>query len=110
LFPATMANVTLRVEAGRAWIGATTQSEGRIYLDNSEDKSRSLAPRTVLDLATGAAIPMGGSRLDVTLRVLNAGDARYSAGGYGYTYQGVRYAESVPAATRSVMGEMSVKF
>jgi hypothetical protein len=110
LFPATMSNVSLRLEAGRCWLGASTQSIGRIYLDNSESTDRSLEPRTVLDLSAGARLAVGSTKLDATMRVLNAADQRYSAGGYGYTYFGVRYAEVIPAATRGVMGEVSVGF
>jgi outer membrane receptor for Fe3+-dicitrate len=110
LFPATMANVSLRLERGAGWVAAAAQSIGRIYLDNSEDGSRSLDPRTVLDLSAGGHAGVGGTRIDLTLRVLNAADLRYSAGGYGYAYFGVRYAEVIPAATRSVMGEVSIKF
>ena len=110
LFPATMANVSLRLDAGSAWLGASTQSAGRIYLDNSESVERSLEPRTVLDLAGGARFTAAGAQVGLTLRVLNAGDHRYSAGGYGYTWGGVRYAEVIPAATRAVMGEVTVGF
>src|SRR5262249_20627207 len=104
LFPATIANVALRVEAAHGWVSASTQSVSRICLDNTENKDRSLEPRTVLDLAAGARFRASGAKVGLTLRVLNAGDLRYSAGGYGYTYYGVRYAEVVPAATRAAMG------
>jgi iron complex outermembrane receptor protein len=110
LFPDAMNNVELKLASGDAWVAAATQSIGRIYLDNSEDASRSLAPRTVLNLSAGGIVPVGGSRLSLTLRVLNATNELYNAGGYGYTYLGVRYAEVIPAATRAVMGEVSVRF
>jgi len=110
LFPATMANLSLRFETGPAWLGASTHHVGRIQLDNSESEERSLAPRTVLDLATGTRFRAGGSDVGLTLRVLNAGNHLYSAGGYGYTWGGVRYAEVIPAATRAVLGEVTVGF
>ncbi len=110
LFPATMANASLRVGDRRFWGEAAGRHAGRIHLDNTESAERSLAPRTVLDLACGARFAAGGSKVGLTLRVLNAGNHLYSAGGYGYTWGGVRYAEMIPAAERAVMGEVTVGF
>jgi len=110
LFPATMSHVALRAEAGAAWLGIATESAGRIHLDNSESDERSLDPRTVLHLSAGTRMRVAGAMVDLSLRVLNAGNHLYSAGGYGYTWGGARYAEVIPAATRAVMGEVGVRF
>src|SRR5262249_44766033 len=79
LFPDVLVNLELKVESSRAWIAAASHSAGRIFMDNSQDDSRSIDPRTVLDLSGGTGLSVAGARWDLTLRLLNATDLRYNA-------------------------------
>ena len=110
LFPDLLVNLELRVESTRGWLAAATHSAGRMYMDNSQENSRSIDPHTVLDLSGGTGFRLGASRLDLTVRLLNATNLFYDASGYGYTYLGVRYAEYIPAATRNYMAQVSMRF
>jgi outer membrane receptor protein involved in Fe transport len=88
-----------------------------MYLDHTESKEGSIAPRAVLNLTAGyrrALRPSGGDgappALELSLRVFNALDRRYEPGGYSYLFGGTRYTDFIPAATRSVLGEVRVVF
>ena len=110
-FPAVLGNLSTRL-AWHDWtVGADLRHAGRIYLDNTESVSASIAPRTVLDLIGGVRVSPGATNLSFTLRVLNALDTRYATGGYmDYDAGGNLVPQFVPAATRNVLGELRVTF
>jgi iron complex outermembrane receptor protein len=110
-FPAVLGNLSTRL-AWRDWtIGADLRHAGRIFLDNTESVSASIAPRTVLDLIAAVRVSPAASNLSFTLRVLNALDTRYATGGYmDYDAVGNLVPQFVPAATRNVLGELRVTF
>ena len=110
LFPALLGNAGLRAEWSAFRLGAEGQAAGRIYLDNSESRSASAAPRAVLNLSAGVRLPVGGAHADLSLRVLNAFDQRYVAGGYAYRYGYATYVAYIPAATRSALAELRLEF
>jgi hypothetical protein len=112
-FPAVLANLAARLGWRGANVGAEAQRVGRIYLDNTEEPAGSIGAHTVLNLSAGyrAAQPRdGGPALELTVRVLNALDARYETGGYSYLYAGTRYTDFIPAATRNALAEVRVEF
>jgi iron complex outermembrane receptor protein len=108
LFPSVLANLSARLEWSRVTAGAEIQSVGRIYLDNTETRSASISPRTVLNLLAGLRLPAGSSsRLRVTLRVNNALDLAYATSGYmDFDAAGTLAPQFVPAAKRNVLGEV----
>jgi iron complex outermembrane recepter protein len=110
--PATLAHASLRVSRRGAWAGATLRHAGRIYLDSNESAAASIAPHTVLDLIGGVARRLGGGpELQVSLRVFNALDRKYETGGYmDYDAGGELVPHFVPAATRSVLGEVRIEW
>ena len=110
-FPSVLGNLSGRVLWKGASLGAEVSHAGRLYVDNSEEKSASISPRTVLDLIGGVTVPWGaGSHAELSVRVNNLFDRLYETGGYSYYYQGVKYVELVPAATRNVLGQVRVDF
>lgn len=112
-FPAVLVNLAARLGWRGATVGAEAQRVGRIYLDNTEDPAGSIRSHTVLNLSAGyrALRPRdGGPGLELTVRVLNALDARYETGGYSYLYAGTRYTDFIPAATRNALAQVRVEF
>jgi iron complex outermembrane receptor protein len=112
-FPAVMANLTARAGWGGATVGAEVQHVGRLYLDNTEARDGSAAPHTVLNLSLGyraRPAPAGAPTVELEVRVFNALDTRYETGGYSYFFGGQRYTDFIPAATRSVLGEVRLGF
>jgi iron complex outermembrane receptor protein len=104
-FPALMGNLG----AEWAWRGvalsAAAQHVGRIYLDNTETRDASIAPRTVMNL--GAAWRV--KPVELSLRVLNALDRKYETGGYmDYDASGALVPHYIPAATRNVLGQVRI--
>jgi iron complex outermembrane receptor protein len=111
-FPAVLANAGARLDWKGALLGAQARYAGRIYLDASEDRAASLGPRTVLDLNAGWRRSFaGGSEATFMVRVFNALDLEYAAGGYfDYDDAGNYVPLLVPAATRNVMAQVRVEF
>jgi outer membrane receptor protein involved in Fe transport len=65
----------------------------------------------VLNLSGAWRLPRGdGPAVELRLRVLNALDARYETAGYSYFWEGVRYTDFIPAATRNVLGEIRMEW
>jgi iron complex outermembrane receptor protein len=110
LFPALLGNAGLRAEWRALRLGAEAQAAGRIFLDNSENRAASAAPRAVLNLSAGYRLRLGATRADLSLRVLNALDQRYVAGGYAYRWGYATYVAYIPAATRSALAELRLEF
>jgi iron complex outermembrane receptor protein len=110
MFPAQMGNLGARAAWSALSLGADAQLAGRIYLDNSENRAASIAPRGVLNLSAGYRLRIGTTRADLTVRVLNVLDERYSAGGYAYRWDYVDYVAYIPAATRSALTELRLEF
>ncbi len=107
-FPDRLANVAGTL-AWRAFaLGASVQHAGRIWLDNSESRPVSIAPRTTLDLTASARTRVAGSAAELTLRVFNALDARYETGGY-YDFD-LLEPVFTPAATRNWLLGARVEF
>ena len=110
LFPALLGNLGARAAWRALSLGADAQLAGRIYLDNSESRAASIAPRGVLNLSAGWRLRLGTTRADLSVRLLNALDERYSAGGYAYRWDYVTYAAYIPAATRNALTELRLEF
>lgn len=106
--PDRTANLAARFGWRGAYVRADAQYAGRIWLDNTETKSVSIAPRTVLDLSGGWRTRVAGAAAELSLRVFNVTDERYETGGYFDWDLG----EPVftPAATRNVLGQVRVEF
>jgi outer membrane receptor protein involved in Fe transport len=86
-------------------LSAAAQHVGRIYLDNTESRDASIAPRTVMNL--GAAWRV--KPVELSLRVLNALDRKYETGGYmDYDASGALVPHYIPAATRNVLGQVRI--
>jgi iron complex outermembrane receptor protein len=110
-FPATMGNLSARLGTRGADLGLEARYAGRIYVDNNENPDASVPERTVLDLSAGYARAVGGSRAELRMRVLNLLDRRYATSGYmDYDATGNLVPQFVPAATRSVLGELRLSF
>jgi iron complex outermembrane receptor protein len=110
LFPALLGNAGLRAEWRAFRLGAEAQAAGRLYLDNSETRAASAAPRAVLNLNAGYRLRFGTTHADFSLRVLNLLDQRYVAGGYAYRWAYATYVAYIPAATRNALAELRLEF
>jgi len=110
LFPAVLANAGVRAEWSAFRLGAEAQGAGRLYLDNSESRTASAAPRAVLNLSAGYHTRLGTTHADLSLRVLNALDEHYAAGGYAYRWGYASYVAYIPAATRNALAELRLEF
>lgn len=110
-FPVTMANASGRVMWSGFEMGAALQHTGRIYVDNTESETNSIAPRTVLDLIASGTRLLGSNSIGVTLRLNNVLDRRYETSGYlDYNANGELVPHLVPAATRNGSVQVSVVF
>ncbi len=109
-FPSVMANLSARLRWRGATLGAETQTVGRMYLDNTEDAAGSIGPRTVLNLSGGYRFARAeGPAIELSVRLMNALDRRYEAGGFSYLDAGTRYTDFIPAATRNVLAQVRVE-
>jgi iron complex outermembrane receptor protein len=111
-FPAVLGNVNAQWKWRRLSLGADVQHAGRIYLDNTETRTASLAPRTIANATAGYRLPLpGGAAAEAELRVLNAFDREYEAGGYmDYDTSGTLAPMFIPAAKRSVLFQVRMEF
>ena len=110
-FPAVAGNLAARLGWRGATAGAEVQHVGRIYLDNSEDPTASIDPRTVLNLSGAYRLARAGiPKVELSVRVFNALDRRYAAGGYSYFFYDSRITEFIPAATRNALAQVTVEF
>src|SRR5439155_21716169 len=110
--PAVTANARGRVEWRGASLGVELQQVGRIYLDNSEDRSASVAPRAVVNLSAGwRGSVTEDSRVSAEVTVFNAFDKRYATGGYfDYDASGGYVPHFVVAARRNALAQVRVGF
>ena len=109
LFPALLGNLAARAEWSALSIGAEAQLAGRMYLDNTESRAASAAPRAVLNLSAGYRLRLGTAHAVLSVRVLNALDQHYAAGGYAYRWGYATYVDYIPAATRSALAELRLE-
>jgi len=111
-FPPVIANAAARLVWRGVLLGAETQHIGQIFLDNGEDPSGRIAPRTVLNLSGGYRRAFGdGAEWALRVRVFNALDKKYETGGYfDYDETGSYVAHLVPAATRHAIAQLDVEF
>lgn len=110
-FPATLAHAGVRAEWRGMGLAAEAHHAGRIFVDNSETKANSIPPRTTLDVSASLTRPAAGGTLELTARLLNALDARYATGGYiDYDAAGDLVPHLIPAATRSAMAELRLRW
>jgi iron complex outermembrane recepter protein len=109
-FPEQLANLDGRATWRGITCGLTVQVAGRMYLDNGE--AASIPAHTRADALAACSLPAGSAnRAELTLRVVNLFDARYSTGGYwDYDSAGDYLPLSVPAATRSWLTQVSIGF
>ena len=85
------------------------QHTGRIYVDNTGTDAASIAPRTTLELTGALSRPVGGARVELSLRVMNALDERYASGGWmDYDAVGSLVPVLVPAATRGWLAGLRI--
>ncbi len=107
-FPAVLANLSARAGLRGAEVGAALQYAGRIYLDNTERAEASIDPRTIVNLDAGYGFAAGsGARARLGLRVMNAFDTEYEAGGYMDVGPADAYVPYfIPAAGRSFLAEL----
>jgi iron complex outermembrane receptor protein len=112
LFPAQLANLSARLDAGHASLGAELQYAGRIYVDNTESMTSSIGPRRVANVTGGLRVPFGtASHAELSLRGLNVLDERYATSGYpDYNASGALVPHFVPAATRNWIAQVRVDF
>ncbi len=111
-FPSMLAHAQVRLGWRGHSLGAGVHHAGRIYVDNNEDRSASIAPRTTVDLSAGLGFSVGsGSRAEISMKVLNLLDEHYATGGYmDYDALGNLVPHFIPAATRSWVGQLRVEF
>lgn len=110
-FPSQMANLSGRLMAHGFELGGTAQYTGRIHVDNTETRSRSIAPRVVVDFLAAARQRVGGADVSLTLRLNNAFNQRYETSGYmDYDAAGDLVPHFIPAATRNAMVQLSATF
>jgi outer membrane receptor protein involved in Fe transport len=93
-------------------LGAETQHIGRIFVDNTERKSASIAPHSVLNLLGGYRFMWGdGSQIELGLRAFNVTDAEYETSGYmDYDAAGNLVPLFIPAAKRNFLAQVRVDF
>ncbi len=110
-FPAIMANLSLRVARRGVAVSLDAHHVGRIFVDHGESASNSIDPRTTLDLSASVARPIRGATFEARLRMMNALDTRFETGGYlDYDAAGDLVPHLVPAASRSALAELSVRW
>jgi iron complex outermembrane receptor protein len=111
-FPAVLGNASARLDWGPWTIGADVQHAGRIYLDHTESRAASIAPRAVANAVAAWRVPLpGGATGAARLQVFNLLDRRYETGGYmAYDAGGVLVPHYIPAATRHVLAGVRVDF
>jgi iron complex outermembrane receptor protein len=110
-FPNLMANADARLSWGASTLGVAAQFLGRIYVDNTETRANSIAPHAVVNLLAARRLSVGGSAIDLAVRVLNALDERYETSGYmDYDTAGQLVPHLIPAATRAWLGQVTVGF
>jgi outer membrane receptor protein involved in Fe transport len=108
-FPQVLANLGGRWSWRWASLGADVQHVGRIYLDNTEQREASIAPRTVLDLTGGVRTRAGGAPVEIVAHLFNVLDKQYETGGYmDYDASGALAPFRTPAAGRNVLVELRV--
>lgn len=111
-FPAVMAHASLRAARRGVTLGLDVHPVGRIFVDHSESEANSIAPRTTVDLSASVARPpVHGATVELRVRMLNALDRRYATSGYlDFDSSGELVPHLIPAATRSVLAELQVRW
>jgi hypothetical protein len=112
-FPATLANATADLNWRGLSVGAGARYVGRIYLDNTETKSVSIEPHTIMDASAGFTRAVGaqGTRVGLNVRVFNVLDEKYETGGYlDFDASGALVPVFIPAATRNVLAELRINW
>jgi iron complex outermembrane receptor protein len=112
LFPAAMANLSAGVRRGGAMIGAELQYASRIYVDNTESVVNSVGPHAIFALSGSWRVALRGTtKLELSARVNNLLDNRYATSGYmDYDASGNLVPQFMPAATRTVTGQVRLDF
>jgi len=110
-FPALLAHAGLQARWHALAVAAEAHHAGRIFVDNSETQANSIAPRTTLDLTASVTRPVANGSLEASVRLLNALDARYATSGYlDYDAAGELVPHLIPAATRTAMAELRMRW
>jgi iron complex outermembrane recepter protein len=110
-FPNQIANLSARAGWRGLTLGLEGRHVGRIFLDNTETRSASIASNTILDASVGWARPFGDSRAELRVRVFNVLDRDYETGGYmDFDADGGLSPRFIPAATRNALAELRVGF
>lgn len=99
-FPKYISNIRLTYKMQNILASLHMQNLGRIYLDNTENNMKSVAPYTVLNASLFYRFEkfMGNQDVELSLIANNLLDRYYEAG--GYVEEGIPY--WIPAATRNM--------
>src|SRR5437867_2139839 len=81
-FPAMLGNFRARWSWRGLSLGGDVQQVGRIYLDNTETRSASIAPHAVVNLEGGWRFSVSGAAAELRGHVFNVADRAYETGGY----------------------------
>ncbi len=110
-FPAVLANAVARW-SWREWaLGTELHHAGRMYLDNTETKTASIAPHATVDLEARTGWALAPAVLRGRIRVQNLLDRRYETGGYmDYDATGALVPFRIPAARRNWMVALDAQF
>ena len=109
--PATLANAG----ASLAWRGVTLRLEarhaGRVYVDNTGDRDRSVAPHTTWNALVSWTRPWRDGRLTAVVRGFNLSDRLYETTGYmDVDANGEYVPHRMPAAPRSAQAELRLEW
>lgn len=99
-FPKYISNIRLTCKMQNLLASLHMQNVGRIFLDNTENKMKSVEPYTVLNASLFYRLEnfMGNQDIELSLVVNNLLNRYYEAG--GYVEEGIPY--WIPAATRNM--------
>lgn len=83
-FPNRLANLRLTYDHTFASVSAHVQHAGELFIDNSEEAEKRIAPRTVLNLRGALKLQeaIGWAGVDLFLQINNVFDTEYETGGY----------------------------
>ena len=83
-FPEQLANLRLTYDHKFASVSAHVQHAGELFIDNSEEAEKRIAPRTVLNLRGALKLQeaIGWAGVDLFIQINNVFDKEYEAGGY----------------------------
>ena len=110
-FPAVLGNLSGRIAVRGMRLGVDTRCIGRIYLDQTESRSASIAPHALVDANAAFGARVAGAGVEFSLRVFNLFDREYETGGYmDYDPDGTLSPRFIPGATRNALAQVRVEW